>query len=68
MNVAGLILVLGGVFSICGAVLNWDWFMNHYKARLIVALLGRDGARVFYGLLGTVIVVTGLVLAFSGAR
>jgi len=59
MNPLGLILIAGGVFSVLGAALDWDFFMESRKARLFVGMLGRNGARVFYGILGTGIAVFG---------
>jgi len=52
-----------GAISICGAALDWDFFMNSRKAALFVKLFGRNGARLFYGLLGAVIVVIGALIA-----
>ena len=43
MNPAGLILMAAGVFSIAGAALDWDFFINSRKARLFVSLFGRNG-------------------------
>ena len=60
--IPGLILVGAGLFSIVGAVLNKDWFMNNRKARPLVRLLSRNGARVFYILLGVALVVLGALL------
>ena len=60
---AGLIIVAAGVFSICGAIFDWDWFINSRKARFFVSILGRTGARIFYGVLGVGIVVLGGLLA-----
>jgi len=60
MSVSVLIFVLGGVFSIVAAVLDWDWFMNNYRARLFVSLFGRTGARIFYVILGIGLIVFGL--------
>ncbi|MFM7075258.1 MAG: immunity 17 family protein [Planctomycetaceae bacterium] len=65
MNPAGLILMAAGIFSIAGAALDWDLFINSRKARLFVSLFGRDGARIFYGLLGTVITVIGLLITLG---
>jgi len=65
MNPAGLILMAAGVFSIAGAALDWDFFINSRKARLFVSLFGRNGARIFYGLLGTVITVIGLLITLG---
>jgi hypothetical protein len=55
-----------GVFAICGAAFDWEWFMNHPRARLFVTLLGRTGTRVLYGFLGAALVAGGMLMA-SGA-
>lgn len=68
MNPVGLILVAGGIFSICGAVFDWDWFINHYKAQFFVTLIGREGARIFYGILGAVLVVMGALITVGILR
>ena len=52
MNPVGLIFVVAGLFSILGAAKNWDWFMDHRRARIWVKLFGREGARIFYYILG----------------
>jgi hypothetical protein len=62
MNPVGLILVAAGIFSICGAAFDWDFFINSRKARFFVSTFGRTGARVFYGVLGLVIVVLGTLI------
>ena len=65
MNFTGLLLILAGLFSVAGASFDWEWFMNHRKARLFTKLLGRTGARIFYGLLGFVIAVLGVFTMFG---
>lgn len=61
----GWLFVLAGGFAICGAVCNWDWFMNHRKARFLCSLITRTGARIFYTVLGTLLVVLGVLAAFG---
>ena len=56
----GIFFVFSGLFSILGAVKNWDFFMNNRKAYICVKLFGRNGARIFYGILGFVIAIIGL--------
>jgi len=65
MNWAGLILVAAGVFSICGAAFNWNFFMNSRKAWFVVTIFGREGARLFYALLGLAIVVLGALITLG---
>ncbi|MBF0409743.1 MAG: immunity 17 family protein [Candidatus Riflebacteria bacterium] len=59
-------LILAGSFSIAGGIYNWDWFMEARKARSIVWLFGRNGARIFYGILGLVIALIGLWALIGG--
>ncbi|MBZ0136931.1 MAG: hypothetical protein K8I27_11215 [Planctomycetes bacterium] len=40
-----------------------EWFINSRKARLPVALMGRNGARVFYIVLGVIIAAAGIGFA-----
>ena len=56
MNPWGLLLVAPGLFVICGAAFNWEWFLNNRKARFVITRLGRTGARIAYGLLGGAVV------------
>lgn len=50
-----------GIFSLCGAIYDWDFFMNNYKAQVFVKLFGRNGARIFYGALGCFIILMSLL-------
>lgn len=59
MAFKGLLLVACGIFSLCGAFFDWDWFMNHRKAQFFNKIWGRQGTRIFYGILGTALVVIG---------
>ena len=61
MNSAGLFVVGAGLFSLAGAVCDWDRFRNARKPRFLVALLTRTGARAFYGLLGAGLVILGIM-------
>jgi hypothetical protein len=68
MNLVGLLLVGVGLFTLAGAVFDWDWYMNNHRARLVVRLIGRTGARVFYSLIGLGIAFYGiaLMLGYTG--
>jgi len=65
MNPYGIIVILIGGFCLAAAVADWDWFMNHYKARFFVKILGRTGARVFYGILGAALSIIGILSTFG---
>ena len=63
MNPIGLLFVALGVFTALAAALDWDWFMEDRKARFIVRLFGRGGARMLYALLGFGFIVLGAFVA-----
>ncbi len=55
----GWVIAGAGLFAICGAAFDWEWFMNNRKAQFFVRLLGRPGTRIFYGVLGAGLAVLG---------
>jgi len=61
----GWVIAATGGFAICGAALDLEFFMNHRKARAFVRMFGRNGARLFYGLLGCGLVVFGVLLGLG---
>ena len=66
MIVMGLVFAAIGLFSLMGAVMNWDWYFNNRRARGVVAIFGRNGARIFYGILGIFIMAIGAVAVIGG--
>jgi hypothetical protein len=64
-NYISLFFIGVGLLAFCGAAFDWDWFLNARKARAFVALLGRGGARVFYGLLGATLITLGALMAMG---
>lgn len=65
MNYGGLVFAAAGVFALVCAAMNFDWFMEHRRARLLVKALSRTGARIFYGALGLALIAFG-ALNFLG--
>lgn len=61
----GLFAIFAGLFTIFCAAKDFDWFMNHHKARFFVNIFGRDGARVFYGILGLILLFLGVFLGLG---
>jgi len=60
-----LVLLAGGIFCIAGALFNWDWFMENKRSRYGIRLFSRNGARIFYCVIGLAIIVLGF-LGMSG--
>lgn len=54
-------LIAAGIFAIAGALCNWDWFYNSRKAQFVVKVFTRQGARIFYAILGCIILMIGVL-------
>lgn len=50
------IFALTGIISILAALLNWDWFFTAQNSQFIVRNVGRKRARLFYGILGGILI------------
>jgi len=62
MNPLGLIFVAGGGFILLGSILNWTWLKHLNNGRVLIDLLGEEGARWFNALGGLALVILGLFM------
>lgn len=60
-----LFMVLGGLV-IWFCVMDFDFFFKLNKARRVVKLFGRKGARIFYSIIGLLIIVFSIGIFMSG--
>jgi hypothetical protein len=51
---------LSGIFVIVAVIADWNWFFEHPRAKFFVDTVGRNGARLFYGVFGCALLVLGL--------
>jgi Immunity protein 17 len=66
MHSASPLLILIGLFVICAAIYNWDWFMESGKNAFLSQLLGgRPGIRIFFLVLGLAIAAWGFLDVFG---
>ena len=56
-----IIGILAGVFSFCGGYFGWGFFVNNYKFKGFQKIFGEHGARIFYMILGIVIIVLSII-------
>ncbi len=54
MSVIALVV---GLYAIIASVLNFEFFFNNKKAQRMVNVFGRKGARIFYGILGLLLIL-----------
>ena len=52
------IFVIVGLLAIGAAIFNWDWFFQAQNTQLIVKNVGRKRARLFYAVLGILMIAT----------
>jgi len=62
MLIYGIVIILAGIFSIVCAVFDFNWFINNHRAQVFLKLFKRNGARVFYIVLGIVLCILGIVI------
>lgn len=53
-------MVLLGLFSIVCSYMNFEFFMNNYKTKFLLSLIGRNGTRAFYFALGLLLLGLGV--------
>lgn len=53
--VAAIIFLILGLLSISASIFNFKWFFTSENGKMFVKLFGRKGARVFYGIVGILI-------------
>jgi hypothetical protein len=55
-----VIFVLG-IVSFSSGYFNWDWFMKQARVKPIINFLGEKRTRMFYMILGVILVLVGVV-------
>lgn len=64
--IQGLFL-LAGLTATLAAAFNWDWFFKARNAQMIVRNVGRNRARLFYGVLGVILIGMAVFFYFQTA-
>ncbi|MDR1356155.1 MAG: immunity 17 family protein [Tannerellaceae bacterium] len=62
------IFVATGIIALTSAVFDFDWYFQSRRAAVFVSWLGRNGARLFYGLLGLTLIAAGVLFFLYGYR
>lgn len=65
MNPAGFLFAIAGLFALAVAVCNWNWFFRRQQSQALVIIFGRDGARLVYGVVGTAVLLLGMMHALG---
>lgn len=54
------IFAVVGLLAILASAFNWDWFFKSQNTQYIVSNVGRKRARLFYALLGLLMIATAI--------
>lgn len=60
------LLIAAGLFSAICAAKEYPFFMEHRKARALVAIIGKPLAKALYITLGLALIVAGIVFLVTG--
>ena len=52
------IFALIGILAVLASIFNWDWFFQSQNMQSIVRNVGRKRTRLFYALLGLLMIAT----------
>ena len=59
------LFALAGIVSLLASLFNWNWFFTAQNARFIVQNVGRGRSRLFYGLLGGIMIAMAVFFYFE---
>ena len=59
------IFVVVGLLAILASLFNWDWFFQSQNTQFIVNNVGRKRSRLFYALLGLLMIATAVYFFFE---
>ncbi|MEG1573604.1 MAG: immunity 17 family protein [Bacteroidales bacterium] len=62
--IAVILFVFLGIFALVASVLNVKWFFTCENGKFFIKLFGYKGARIFYGIVGVLI----LYMAYEIAK
>lgn len=55
-----IFIALAGLFAMACSYMDFNFFMDNYKTRFLVSLIGRNRARAFYFILGLFLLVASI--------
>lgn len=59
------LFVVIGLLTLAASLFNWNWFFTAHNTQFIVANVGRKQARLFYAVLGLLMIGTGVFFFLS---
>ncbi len=66
--IAILLFMAPGLLSLAAAVSGCRWFLESRSASTARSFFGKNGARLYYGIVGLLLIVAGAVILFDPMR
>ncbi|MEG1545770.1 MAG: immunity 17 family protein [Bacteroides sp.] len=60
-----VLFAVAGILSLLASAFNWNWFFTAQNTQLIVRNVGRPRARLFYGVLGLILIGAAVFFFFQ---
>ncbi|MEG2573316.1 MAG: immunity 17 family protein [Bacteroides sp.] len=60
-----ILFAVAGILSLLASAFNWNWFFTAQNTQLIVRNVGRPRARLFYGVLGLILIGAAVFFFFQ---
>ncbi|MEG0948051.1 MAG: immunity 17 family protein [Bacteroidales bacterium] len=57
-----ILFLIIGTLSLMAGIMNWNWFYRSHNVSIAVRWFGRSGARFFYGTIGVIVIVMGILM------
>lgn len=61
-----ILFTLTGIISLLAALLDWEWFFSTQNVQFLTRSLGKTKTRLFYGVLGFILMGTAVFLFYKG--
>lgn len=60
-----ILFAAAGILSFLAAVCNWEWFFTSRNTQSLIRSIGRTKSRLFYGILGIILIGTAIFFFFQ---
>ncbi|MCR3905618.1 MAG: hypothetical protein NUK62_01125 [Tenericutes bacterium] len=62
MEIVGIILIIYGVFMLAGLLLQFPFFYNNAKSRMMIKMMGKTGFNVLIFVFGIAALIGGILI------
>jgi small neutral amino acid transporter SnatA (MarC family) len=62
------IFITAGLVALLASVFDWNWFFSAQNTKFIVDHFGRTRARIFYGVLGVILMGMAIVIGIGNTE